>query len=392
MRAILIQAVRVWAPELLGVCDVLTVGDRVVALGPGLEIPPWANETTVIPGRGLDLLPGFVDQHVHIAGGGGEGGPVNRTPEIMLSQLTRAGITTVVGVLGTDGTTRTVQGLLAKARGLMAEGIAAWIYTGAYQVPTRTITDNPRNDLILIDRVVGVGEIAISDHRGSHPSDEELARLAGEARVGGILGGKAGVLHLHVGSGQRGLDPVWHLTKMADIPIDSLVPTHLNRSPALLRQAATWGRAGGYVDLTTGIRPEPDDPEAITASRAALQLHREGVPWSQISFSSDAQGSAPVFNAAGHLESLDIGQADTLFEEVVALTRQGLRWSAALAPVTTTPAKILHWTDAGRIKVDGPADFVLVDQTPRIVTVVAQGQIVVHHGQPVRWGRFEPHA
>lgn len=389
MQGLLIRGATVFSPRPLGTLDVLVVGDRVAAMGQALEMPGWARPAVEIDGRGLDLIPGLIDQHVHIAGGGGEGGPINRTPEITLTQLTLAAVTTVVGVLGTDGTTRSVQGLLAKARALEAEGLQAFIYTGAYQVPTRTITENARTDLILIDKVIGVGEIALSDFRGSHPSDRELARLAGEARVGGLLGGKAGVLHCHIGDGQRGLDPLMAVVKMADVPIDGLVPTHLNRNPALLEQAVAWAQMGGFVDLTTGIRPDAHDTAAIAAHQAAWDLRSRGVEWSQVSFSSDAQGSSPIFDRDGHLTAMGVGQATTLLEEVVALCDRGLPFEAALMPVTTVPRRQLHLRDRGRVTPDMRADLVLLADRRTVHTVVVGGQVMVREGQPVRWGRFE---
>jgi beta-aspartyl-dipeptidase (metallo-type) len=355
-------------------------------MGRALTLPDWATGEE-LNAEGLALVPGLIDQHVHIAGGGGEGGPLNRTPEIRLTDLTRGGVTTVVGLLGTDGSTRNVASLLAKARQLAAEGLTAYIYTGAYEVPTRTITDNPRSDLVLIDRVIGVGEIAISDQRGTHPSARELAHLAGEARVGGLLGGKAGVVHLHVGEGPGGLEPLRRVIATADVPIGSLVPTHLNRNARLLREAADWARRGGLVDLTSDIRPDAHDPEAVSAHEAALRLREAGVPWASISFSSDAQGSSPVFDAAGHLVSVGIGRVDTLLEEVVALYAEGLGWEEALAPVTTTPARVLK-VAGGRIYPGGPADFVLL-KDGKADTVVAGGRVMVQKGVPVVRGRFE---
>ncbi len=390
LSAVLVRDADVWAPTPCGVQDILVVGERVAAVGPHLSLPPWA-EGVVVEGAGAVAVPGFIDQHVHIAGGGGEGGPANRTPEIALSRLTRAGITTVVGVLGTDGSTRHVSGLLAKARQLNAEGVTAWIYTGAYQVPTRTITDNPRTDIILIDRVVGVGEIAVSDQRGTHPTAHELAHLAGEARVGGILGGKAGVVHIHVGAGQHGLAPLFRVVRETEVPPRVLVPTHLNRTPQLLDQALAWARAGGYVDLTTDIRPTSADPDAIPAHRAALALRAAGIPWTRVSFSSDAQGSSPRYDADGHMVGIGIGSPDSLFEEVLALYRHGLSWHEAVAPVTTTPAAILDWPRSGRIAPGGPGDLVLV-RDGRIDTVVARGRVMVEGGKAVVFGRFEPGA
>ena len=81
------------------------------------------------------IVPGFIDQHVHVTGGGGGGGFATRGPEAMLTDLTRWGITTVVGITGTDGTTRTPVALLAKVRALEIEGLTAYMWTGAYDVP-----------------------------------------------------------------------------------------------------------------------------------------------------------------------------------------------------------------------------------------------------------------
>ncbi|MCY0877998.1 MAG: beta-aspartyl-peptidase [Firmicutes bacterium] len=387
--ATLIRGGEVYAPEPLGRVDILTVGTLVAAVGRDLHLPTWAEGET-LDASGLLVMPGLVDQHVHFAGGGGEGGFQFRTPELSLSDLTRYGITTAVGLLGTDGTTRSVQGLLAKARQLVHDGLNAWIYTGAYQVPTRTITDTPRNDIVLIDRVIGVGEIAISDHRGSHPSARELAELAGEARTGGLLAGKAGVLHLHVGNGPRRLAPLFEVLEMADVPIDTMVPTHLNRSRPLLNDAVRYGLMGGYVDITTSIAPDTHDVQAVAPHEAVHALRQAGVPLSQISLSTDAGGSAPVFDEKGHLLYLGVGQADTLFRTVVALHGDyGYDWSQALLPATQTPAKILKMPYVGRIA-EGVRGDILVTDGHDIVSLVAGGRVVVRSGRVVKTGTFEP--
>ncbi len=387
MKALLIQGGTVFAPQPLGQQDILVVGERVAAIGSALKLPSWC-DGTVLSARGAMVVPGLVDQHVHMAGGGGEGGPQFRTPEIALTALTTAGVTTAVGVLGTDGTTRSVAGLLAKARGLEAEGLTTYIYTGAYQVPTRTITDTPRNDIVLIDKVLGIGEIAVSDHRGSHPSDRVLAQLASEARVGGLLSAKAGVLHLHLGNGPRRLTPVYQVLEMADLPIDTFVPTHLNRDPRLLEDAVALGRAGGWLDLTSGIMPAIDDPDAIAPADAAHYLRQHGVAWDHISFSSDAQGSAPIFDASGRLVRMEMGSADSLWQAVVRLVQSGLAWDEALAPATTTPASILKLHDVGHLAPGGLAHLLLVrDHT--IETVVAKGRIMVKDTRPVIYGTYE---
>ena len=69
-----------------------------------------------IDASGCIVLPGFIDPHQHILGAGGEAGPQTRMREIELRDIVRAGVTTVIGILGTDGTTRHLTSLLAKAR------------------------------------------------------------------------------------------------------------------------------------------------------------------------------------------------------------------------------------------------------------------------------------
>lgn len=388
VSALLIRGGDLYAPRPLGQVDVLMVHDRVAAIGSHLSLPEWA-EGTIIEAAGRVILPGFVDQHVHIAGGGGEGGPQYRTPELSLTDLTTHGVTCAVGVLGTDGTTRSVQGLLAKARALAIEGITAWIYTGAYQVPTRTITDSARADIVLVDRVVGVGEIAISDQRGSHPSDRELGQLASEAWVGGLLTGKAGVLHLHVGEGKRMLDPLFEIMEMADIPIDTLVPTHLNRKRDLLEDAIRFGLRGGHLDITTSIVPEPGDRAAVAPVEAVEKLRSSGVAYDRITFSTDAGGSAPIFNSRGEIIKMGIGSPKSLWESVRGLHDElGLDWSEAVMPATLHPATLLKFDDVGRIAVGCQGDLVISDGQV-ITDVIARGRVMVRNGKPSVFGIYE---
>src|SRR5690554_180799 len=144
----------IYSPDYLGEKDLLIIKDSILKIAENILIPDsFISEVEIIDCTEKIIVPGFIDSHVHIIGGGGEGGFRTRTPEIQLSELITAGITTVVGCLGTDGTTRHMTTLLAKARALEEEGISAYIYTGSYQFPIQTLTGNCRDDLILIDKV-----------------------------------------------------------------------------------------------------------------------------------------------------------------------------------------------------------------------------------------------
>jgi beta-aspartyl-dipeptidase (metallo-type) len=309
----------------------------------------------------------------------------------MLSDLTTAGVTTVIGCLGTDGTTRTMASLLAKARGLEAEGVTAYVYTGSYQVPVRTLTGSIQDDLILIDKVVGVGEIALSDHRSSQPTFDEVARVAADARVGGMLSGKAGVVNVHMGDGERMLSMVERIIRETEIPAKHFVPTHINRNARLLEAGAAYARQDGgrgrFIDLTTSTGA--DDPDGSCGAGLA-RLLQAGVAIGSISFSSDGQGSLPRFNAAREYAGLGVGKVDTLFAEVKRAVRDyGVPLEVALQVITATPAAYLRLPAKGRIRAGADADLVLLDQDLDIDAVLARGQVMLLDHQLTRLGTFE---
>jgi beta-aspartyl-dipeptidase (metallo-type) len=386
---VLFQGARVFSPQDLGTQDVLVAGERVAAIGTHLELPSsWP--VRVVDLKGYYLLPGLIDAHVHIIGGGGEGGFATRTPEAYLSAITSAGVTTVVGVLGTDGITRHMAGLLAKARGLEAEGISTFIYTGAYEVPTRTITGSVRSDLILIDKVIGTGEIAISDHRSAQPLLEDIKKLAAEARVGGMLAGKAGVVHLHLGDGSSGLAMLFQIVEETELPAGQFLPTHVNRNPWLFADAIAWGKKGGAVDVTSGVSPAGGMARAIKPSRAIKQAIVEGVPLTNITMSSDGFGSAPVFGPNGELVGLTVGKQDSLIQELRDLVQQeGLPLEQAVQVVTSNVARVLKLPRKGVIQIGSDADFAVFTPELELEQVWARGRLMVDAGKPVVFGTFE---
>lgn len=391
MHMKLIQGAAVYAPEYLGVQDVLIEGSRIRKIADKIPVAE-AYEVQVIDGSGMLLFPGFIDGHVHILGGGGEGGYHTRTPEIMLTDITSGGVTTVVGCLGTDGTTRTMASLLAKARGLEEEGITAYIYTGSYQVPVRTLTGSIVDDLILIDKVVGCGEIALSDHRSSQPTCEEFARIVGDTRVGGILSGKAGLVNIHMGDGERMLSCLRYVVKNTEIPPSNMLPTHINRSTRLLKDGMDYARTlGGYVDLTTSSDPDYLEEDEVKASTGLKFLLEQGVPEHQITFSSDGQGSMPIFDRDGNFLGLGVGKVTSLYREVRdAVLKEKVDLTQALRTVTSNPAALLKLTRKGRVAVGCDADLVLVRQEDlQIHTVLAKGRRMVQNGAAVRKGTFE---
>ena len=375
------------APQELGVGDVLLADRSVAHLADRIDPAPAYGATEVYDVTGCFVVPGFIDQHVHLSGGGGEGGFATRTPEVMLSDLTTAGITTVVGTLGTDSVGRQMESLLAKARGLEEEGISSWIYSGAYATPSPTITGSLRSDLVLIDKVVG-GKVAMSDHRSAQPSKDELARLAAEARVGGMLAGKAGVLHIHTGDGKRRLDWLFEIVAETELPITQFTPTHLNRTGELLLEGIRFAKAGGMLDITTSISAAASSrPQPAEAVRTCLEA---GTPLDRITLSSDGNGSMPAFNRKGELTGLVAASPRSLYEALCEIVRTGvLPLPDALRLVTTNPAASLKLPRKGRIVPGGDADIVVLDADLTIRHVFAKGRCLVKDGQAVVRGTFE---
>lgn len=379
----------VYSPEPLGKKDVLIAADKIgsiqdrISLGKDVEI-----ET--IDAEGKTLVPGFIDSHVHILGGGGEGSYKTRTPEIILSDITTGGVTTIIGCLGTDGVTRTMSNLIAKARGLEEEGITCFVYSGSYQVPVRTVTGSILDDIVLIDKIIGVGEIAISDHRSSQPTVEDIAKIAAAARVGGILSGKAGVVNIHMGEGDRKLSFLEEIVETTEIPITQFIPTHIARNPDLFESGMEYAKKGGLIDFTTSLTREFLDKKEFSSSELLKTALENGVPVENVSFSSDGQGSLPLFDEKGEFIGLGVGRVTSLFNEVRnAVITQNIPVETALKVITLNPARFLKLHNKGCIEVGKDADLVLLDRDLEIDTVIARGQIMVENKEIKVKGTFE---
>ena len=342
---------QVFSPTFLGNKDILIVHNRIGAITSPGEIHISGTEIREIDASKNIIIPGFIDSHVHILGGGGEGGPTTRAPEIRIEDIINSGVTSLIGCLGTDGITRQMSSLLAKARALEFEGITTYIFSGSYEIPVNTLTGSIRSDLIIIDKVIGAGEIAISDHRSSQPTFEEFARLAAECRVGGMLGGKAGILHCHLGDGQRKLDLIFKLIKETEIPPQQIIPTHSNRNRALLEEAIRYMHLGGYIDLTADLDPEPKAKGHVSVA-AAIQLCREKqASLTQITLSSDSNGSLPVFDTQGKLIGLTIATQQSLLTNFQYLIQKNIvTTEEAVKLFSTNPAVYYGLDDLGEIK------------------------------------------
>lgn len=387
----IIKNAEVYAPEYIGKKYVVIAGPLIEGVYDSLDIPEAFPGLEVIDGEGKLMFPGFIDSHVHIIGAGGEGGFNTRTPEIQLSQLISAGITTVVGCLGTDGITRNLKTLLAKAYGLEEDGISAYIFTGSYQLPAVSITGKSSEDIILIEKVIGIGEIALSDNRSSQPSYEEFLKVVAEARVAGLISGKAGVVNLHIGNGREALSYLMKMLKETDIPATQVIPTHINRSKDLLNMGVKYTELGGIIDLTTSFDVDHLEDTEVRAAEGLKILLDKGVDISKIQFTSDGQGSLPIFDEKGHFKGLGVGSVKSLYEEVKeAVLKYGVDLEEALKVITSNVADNFKFKKKGRIESEKDADLVLVDkETLEVRDVFAKGKAFMVNGKLLVKGTFE---
>lgn len=389
----LIRQAEVYAPEYLGKKDILVINDKIVAIED--QISGGFDQLTVeeIDGSSLIATPGFIDCHFHILGGGGEGGYQNRTPEVTLSQLTTAGVTTVVGCLGTDGVGRDMVALISKAKGLEAEGISTYVYDGSYRLPLDPVTDSLIKDFLTIDKVIGIGEIAVSDHRSSQPSFEEFTRAVADARVGGMLSGKAGITNVHLGGGKRQYELLLQTVEETEIPISQFLPTHANRTSELFEASIAFAKMGGTIDFTASEDPdfwEREDDE-VRFSKGLKRLLDEGIGLDQFTMTSDGQGSLPYFDENNQFIGLGVGSSRALMVGIKeAVQVEQIPLEIALRAITSNPAKILKLAQKGRIAPGMDADLCLLNQdTLDVETVIAKGKAMVDKKNVKVWGTFE---
>lgn len=386
----LLKNAHVIAPEDLGVKDILVAGEKIAMIGEGLSLPA-VYDCEVVDCEGNYVVPGFIDSHVHLIGGGGEGGYATRTPEIQLTDITTSGVTTVLGLLGTDGVTRHVASLLAKARGLEDEGITAYIYSGSYEIPTPTITGSVRNDIILIDKVIGTGEIAMCDHRSSQSPKEAYQQITAEARVGGMLSGKAGVVNMHLGDGEDGLKMLYEITKNGEIPKTQIIPTHVNRNKRLFKEAIEWAKQGGIMDVTSSVSPESGSSHSVKSSEAVKQALEAGVNIENITMSSDGNGSMPIFDEAGNNIGVGVASQISILNEFRDMVqKEDIAITDAIKIITSNIAKFTKlYPRKGCLANNSDADILVLDKDLQLQHVWARGTHMVENGKPIVFGTFE---
>lgn len=379
---LLIKNVEVYSPEYLGKKDVLVCGEKIECITDKMDNLPIRCQ--IVDGEGQMMMPGMIDQHVHITGGGGEGSFRTRTPELQMSEMIEGGITTVVGLLGTDGITRSAENLYAKTAALNEEGVTAYMMAGAYGFPGPTITGEADRDIVFVKEVLGM-KLAISDHRAPNVTVDELVQMASKTRVAGMLSGKPGVVILHMGDEPTGLEPVYKALEQSGIPIRIFRPTHVNRNAALLEAGYGFLERGGYIDYTCGMKGQPSPGDCIA------EAVKRGLETEHITFSSDGHGSWSNYAEDGTLLEIGVSGIDGMFQELKYMVQElGIPLEKALCHVTSNVAEALDiYPKKGCIKEGADADIILLSKEMDIRTVIARGAVMMQEGHLQKWGTYE---
>ena len=383
----ILENAELFTPRAVGTKTLVLGGGRVLWIGSGTPSLPAELVEEELDLEGACVLPGLIDLHAHPTGGGGESGPASRVSAPGLSSYTRAGVTSIVGLLGTDAETRSMESLLARIRALREEGISAWCYTGGYHLPGCTLTGSLRGDIVHLPEVIGVGEFALSDFRSSQPTLAELLRVASEAQVGGMIAGKAGICHLHMGDSERGLDLVRAALETGDVPARVFHPTHVNRREELFVEATELTRQGCSIDITAF--PVGEGEKGLSA-RVALERYLDGgFPAHQVTVTSDSGGCLPVFDSEAELVHMDVGRSTDLSQTLTQLFQSGRPPEQFLPAFTSNPARLAKLPGKGVLQPGADADLVVLDEDQRVRSVMAGGRWHVRDARTLVFGTFE---
>ncbi|PQJ79705.1 beta-aspartyl-peptidase [Polaribacter porphyrae] len=378
----ILKNTKLYSPKFLGTKDILIVGEKIIAIEDNLDA--YINDkTNVWDAEGKIVTPGLIDQHIHVIGAGGKKSFSSMTPEVQLSELIACGSTTINSLLGTDGTVRDIRTLYGKVKALEQEGISTSMFCGYYGVDTPTITDSIQADMIFIDKVVGC-KIAISDIRSSYPTAIELLRKLNQIRNGGFIGGKKGILHVHLGDLDTKMDLLFELVQKYQFPIEHISPTHVARTKPLFDQAIEFAKLGGMIDITTAAS------QYIAPYKSVLYALEQGVSIDNLTFSTDGHAGLTKFDADGK----DVGTKSAMIhknlQETILLVKEGnVSIEEAFKLVTTNPAKNLGLKHKGTIKVNNDADFCCFDKDLNLVDVFAKGKQMMKDGKVIVKGNFE---
>ncbi len=384
---VIIRNALLFDPEEVGIRDILVAGERVVAIEEKLDT--GGLDVVDVDAAGRRVVPGLVDAHVHVIGGGGNEGYASRIPELWVGELVEAGITTVVAPPGLDMIAKNLEGLLAKTYALESEGVSAYMMVGGFQRPFRTVTGSLMTDIFAIDKVIGV-KVALGEVKSTTFTDQELADLAAQLHYLAGATGKACLLHAHLGQATEPAAEFLHAMRTSGRPAHAFQATHCNYTGDTMEAALQVAAAGGSVDFNPILSPDFGHPNAVPAAEAIVRTLAAGVDPALVTMTTDGNASVPILLEDGTRDSYE-KSLDWMWQTAVELvTRHGLPLPQALSFVTSNPARVLGLPAKGRVRVGGDADLLVLDDDYRIVDVIARGKRMVAGGEVLVRSMYEP--
>jgi beta-aspartyl-dipeptidase (metallo-type) len=367
-----------YSPEYKGKLNIVICMGKIVSIGKEDDFLSlnFSDKVKIIDAKGMIIIPGFIDQHMHFLGGGGKLGYSSRAGIIEYNDIIRFGVTTAIGSLGVDSYLKNLNSLLIRAKELAAKGLTTYLLTGGFQLPLKSITDSVFNDLIYIDKVIGIGEIGISDPYGSQPTVEEVIRIAANSKAVSTMSEKAGIIFIHIGPGSKGLKLISEVVNRSDLSINQFVITHVNRSRRLLEEAIEFAKIGGRIDITTGISPEYGIKGSISPHDALKQILENSVSINNITLSSDSGGFRCVDDNNCKIDKVLLSSETILNTIIRSVKIHHIDFAKALKTVTSNVSKIWNFYSKGEIKPYMDADLIFLDANYHIRKVMINGKIV----------------
>ncbi len=386
----LIQEAEVYAPEYLGVQDILFLGHKIIKMGESLE-NPVGFECDIVNASGKIVYPGFVDNHVHLIGADDGQGPMGRTHDLNWGDIVESGTTTVVGCLGSSRYVRSLHQLYIKTLELDMMGLSTYMYTGSFVIPPPTLTGEIRKDVYLIPKVIGL-KTAISDTTTNHHTWRDLAAITAEVRYGAGIANKHAVTHVHVGRQKTRMDRIFELIDNTGLDPAVVIPTHINRrNPDVMEQSIEYTKMGGIVDLSSLMRKEEGTMTGLKPEYAVKRMLDEGAILENMTMSSDGNVPQVILGKAGKRVGRYIAPLDLNRREVRDMANNGVcSFTDSLRIMTSNVGKALG-IRKGRIVEGYDADIVIADSVEdmRIEKVYAKGQLLVDGGEALWRTHFQ---
>ena len=352
------------------IVNILIINDKIIDISNEKKYTNLLNSLNdfeIIDAHNNYVIPSYIDNHEHIIGGGGEDGFVSKIEGMSSIDILKNGVTTVVGVLGTDTLTRSVENLVSKTKAFNNDDITAFCLTGGYQYPSPTITGSVGKDIVFINEIIGA-KIAISDHRCYNPNKDDLIKLLSEIRVAALLAKKIGILNIHVGWGKGNMDVLFDILNETNIPISTIRPTHITNNEMVFKQAMKLTKKKGYMDITI------DDDLAKTFYYLKKAKKNGNIDY--VTMSTDANGSCPIWK-----DGKVIGMkksSNSLIHSLVRylICQKNFTIMDAIRYVTINPSEALGLFNKGRIVVGNDADMIIMDSDYNIDTIISKGKTI----------------